>query len=162
MHSQFDLPLPLGWLHPDIKRNSGSVCNLYNCDTYWYLHSTSLTAWYTCILFAAGMQLQLIMPAGSQRISFLAQKVEKSAVKGMERTVKGSEKDDIFAYAKRALSVKAAEISRSISFRTLALMVAITEKFSLPTLRHGMTKALKKIHGLMMVSNLLIEAKQKT
>lgn len=108
------------------------------------------------------MQLQLIMPAGSQRISFLAQKVEKSAVKGMERTVKGSEKDDIFAYAKRALSVKAAEISRSISFRTLALMVAITEKFSLPTLRHGMTKALKKIHGLMMVSNLLIEAKQKT
>lgn len=91
MHSQFDLPLLLGRLHPDIKRNSGSVGNLYNCDTLLILyatlplHAANLTAWYTCILFAAGMQLQLLMPAGPQRISFLAQKVEKSAVKGIER-----------------------------------------------------------------------------
>ena len=52
------------------------------------------------------------------------------------------EKSEFFVQKPQALSVKRAEMSRSISFRTLALMVAITEKLSLQS-QDGRT------HGMM-------------
>ena len=134
MHSQSDLQCLLGGCILTLTGTLGvcAICIIMILYDTLPLHSADLAAWYNSILFAAEMQLQLIMPAGSQRISFLAQKVEKSAVKGFFTTVKGSEKMTSSAFGTLgALSVKAAEISRSISFRTLALMVAITEKFSL-------------------------------
>ena len=59
MHSQFDLPLPLGRLHPDIKRNSGSVGNLYNCDTYWYFMLRCLCTQLILLLGTHAFYLQL-------------------------------------------------------------------------------------------------------